>query len=148
RGPLTTAVCVLGFLGSIVFTTRAGLLWLDIVDHFLTHYGLVLVGILECIVIGWFFDLPMLRHHVNRISSIQLGGIWDILVKGFVPLVLIVIMAGDLYQDITQPYGDYSWTALILIGRDWLLINLALAVFLASRPWRTENHRRPGRGLL
>ncbi len=148
RGPLTTGVCVAGFLGSIVFATRAGLLWLDIVDHFLTHYGLVLVGVLECVVIGWFFDLPMLRRHVNRISSIRLGGIWDLLIKGFVPLVLLVILAGDLYQDIAQPYGGYSWTALILIGRDWLLINLALAVFLASRPWRTANHRRPGRGLL
>ncbi len=148
RGPLATGVCVLGFLGSIVFATRAGLLWLDIVDHFLTHYGLVLVGVLECVVIGWFFDLPMLRRHVNRISSIRLGRVWDLLIKGFVPLVLLVILAGDLYQDITQPYGGYSWTALILIGRDWLLINLALAVFLASRPWRTGNHRRPGRGLL
>ncbi|BCX88865.1 neurotransmitter:Na+ symporter, NSS family [Methylomarinovum tepidoasis] len=147
RGPLVTVVCILGFLGSIVFATRAGLLWLDIVDHFLTHYGLVLVGVLECLVIGWCFRLPLLREHVNRISSVHLGAYWDGLIKFFVPLVLLVILAGDLYQDITEPYGGYSWVALILIGRDWLLANLALAFVLANRPWRTENHRRPGRRL-
>jgi len=148
RGPLVTAVSVAGFLGSVIFASRAGLLWLDIVDHFLTHYGLVIVGIFECVVIGWLFDLPMLRHHINRISSFQLGVYWEVLIKGFVPLALMIIILGDLYQDITHPYGNYSWTALILIGRDWLLFNLALAVFLASRPWRTENHRHPGRGMI
>ncbi|MBN2701057.1 MAG: sodium-dependent transporter [Methylothermaceae bacterium] len=146
RQPLVTGVCVLGFVGSMMFTTRAGMLWLDIVDHFITHYGLVTVGILECLVIGWLFDLPMLRDHINRISSVQLGGIWDILIKGFVPLVLMVILIGDLYQDLRVPYGGYDWTALILIGRDWLLFTLVLAFFLATRPWRTQNHRRPGRG--
>ncbi len=147
RKPLVSLVSVLGFLGSIIFASRAGLLWLDIVDHFLTHYGLVIVGIIECVVIGWLFDLPMLRRHINRISSVRLGKYWEYLIKGFVPLALMIIILGDLYQDITHPYGGYSWTALILIGRDWLLFNLALAVFLASRPWKTENHRQPGRGF-
>ena len=147
RKPLVSLVSVLGFLGSVIFASRAGLLWLDIVDHFLTHYGLVIVGIIECVVIGWMFDLPMLRRHINRISSIRLGKYWDYLIKGFVPLALMIIILGDLYQDFSQPYGGYSWTALILIGRDWLLLNLALAVFLASRPWKTENHRQPGRGF-
>ncbi len=147
RGPLVSVVSVLGFIGSVIFASRAGLLWLDIADHFLTHYGLVIVGVVECVVIGWLFDLPMLRHHINRISSIRLGRYWEILIKGFIPLALMIIILGDLYQDITQPYGNYTWTALILIGRDWLLFNLALAVFLASRPWKTGNHRHPGRGV-
>ncbi len=147
RKTLVSIVSVLGFLGSVIFASRAGLLWLDIVDHFLTHYGLVIVGIIECVVIGWMFDLPMLRRHINRISSIRLGKYWDYLIQGFVPLALMIIILGDIYQDLSQPYGGYSWTALILIGRDWLLLNLALAVFLSSRPWKTENHRQPGRGF-
>ncbi|WP_455221223.1 sodium-dependent transporter [Kaarinaea lacus] len=52
RQPLVTATAIAGFFGSIIFTTQAGLLWLDIVDHFITHYGLITVGILECIVIN------------------------------------------------------------------------------------------------
>lgn len=145
RQKLVTFISVLGFLGSIVFTTRAGLLWLDIVDHFITHYGLVSVGILECFVVGWLFNLPRLRSHINRVSSVPLGGWWDFLVKIFVPLVLAVILAGDLVNELQKPYGGYSWTSLILIGRDWLLLTLVGAFVLACRPWQTGSREEGGR---
>lgn len=142
---LVTLVSVLGFLGAIVFTTQAGLLWLDIVDHFLTHYGLVVVGIFECIIVGWMFKLPVLRKHINKISSVKLGKWWDILIKFFIPLMLSIVLVGDLVSEMKKPYGGYSWTSLILIGRDWLLITLAMAIVFANRPWKTENHKSAGR---
>jgi NSS family neurotransmitter:Na+ symporter len=145
RKPLITAVSILGFLGSIIFTTQAGLLWLDIVDHFLTHYGLVVVGILECVLVGWCFRLKGLRNHINRISSIKLGAWWDILIKYFIPLVLGVILFGDLYNELSKPYGGYTWASLILIGSDWCLLTLIAAFVIASRPWRTEHHKTGGR---
>jgi len=145
RKLLVTFVSVLGFIGGIVFTTQAGLFWLDIVDHFITHYGLVLVGILECIVVGWLFNLTVLRKHINKISSIKLGAGWEFLIRYFIPLMLSVILIGDLYTELQRPYGDYSWTALILIGRDWLLLTLFAAVLLASRPWQTRQNRSNGR---
>ncbi|GAB4387807.1 MAG: sodium-dependent transporter [Thermodesulfovibrionales bacterium] len=146
RKPLITAVTVAGFLGSTIFSTQAGLLWLDIVDHFLTHYGLIVVGLFECVIVGWFFKLPVLRRHVNRISSVRLGPWWDFLIRYFAPLVLTVILAGDLVTELREPYGGYSWTSLILIGRDWVLITLIAAFWVASRPWKTEHHKAGGRG--
>jgi NSS family neurotransmitter:Na+ symporter len=145
RKPFITSVSILGFLGSIIFTTQAGLLWLDIVDHFLTHYGLVVVGIFECILVGWFFRLKVLRKHINRISSFKLGLWWDVLIKYFVPLVLSIILFGDLYSELSKPYGGYSWASLILIGRDWVLLTLIAAFIIASRSWKTENHKAGGR---
>ncbi len=145
RKPFITMISVIGFLGSIIFTTQAGLLWLDIVDHFLTHYGLVVVGIAECILVGWFFRLDVLRRHINRISNIKLGLWWDILIKYFVPLVLGIILVGDLYNELKKPYGGYTWTSLILIGRDWILFTLIVAFVLASRPWKTEHIKKGGR---
>jgi NSS family neurotransmitter:Na+ symporter len=145
RKMLVTVVCILGFFGSIIFTTQAGLLWLDIVDHFLTHYGLVVVGISECILVGWFFKIKILRNHINKVSTIQLGTWWDILIKYFIPLVLAVILSGDLYNEITKPYGGYSWSSLILIGRDWVLMTVIVAFIITSRPWRTDQNTRGGR---
>ncbi len=142
---LVNVICILGFMGSIIFTTQAGLLWLDIADHFLTHYGLVVVGIAECILVGWFFKLNILRNHINKISSIRLGPWWDILIKFFVPLVLSIILIGDLYNELREPYGGYTWTSLILIGRDWVLITFIVAVIIALRPWKTEHHKSAGR---
>ncbi len=145
RKRLITIVSILGFCGSVIFTTQAGLLWLDIVDHFLTHYGLVVVGIFECILVGWFFRIKVLRQHVNRISTIKLGFWWDILIKYFVPLVLGIILVGDLYTELKKPYGGYSWASLILIGWDWILLTLIAAFVIASRPWKTEHHKTGGR---
>ena len=145
RGPLVTVISILGFIGGIIFTTEAGLLWLDIVDHFITHYGLIVVGILECIVVGWLFNLPSLRKHINQISSIKLGIWWDILVKFFIPFVLTLICLGDLYNEIQKPYGDYTWASLILIGRDWLLATFAVSFIFAARPWKTNHMETLGR---
>lgn len=145
RKTLVTSISLLGFVGSVIFTTQAGLLWLDIVDHFLTHYGLVLVGIAECILVGWFFKINVLRNHVNKVSTIKLGGWWDVLIKYFVPIVLGIIMVGDLYNEIRKPYGGYSWASVILIGRDWVILTMIVAYIIASRPWRTENHKHGGR---
>lgn len=146
RKMLVTVVCILGFFGSIIFTTQAGLLWLDIVDHFLTHYGLVVVGIAECILVGWFFRLRTLRDHINEVSTIRLGSWWEILIKYFIPLALAVILSGDLYNEISQPYGGYSWASLILIGRDWVILTMIVAFILTAMPWRTGRNARGGRG--
>ena len=47
REDISMYVCVFGFIGGILFSTFAGLYYLDIVDHFITNYGLVIVGLLE-----------------------------------------------------------------------------------------------------
>lgn len=145
RKKVVTTLCVLGFLGGIIFTTGGGLFWLDIVDHFLSHYGLVLVGILECILVGWFFHIKKIRKHINKTSSPHIGSWWDILIKYFVPIVLALIIVSDLATDTHQPYRNFSWTSIILIGRDWLLFTLFVAFILSRRPWKTEAHRTKGR---
>ncbi len=146
RKPVATTVCLVGFAGSIIFTTHAGLHWLDIVDHFLTNYGLVVVGAAECVLVGWFFKLKIIRKHINKISSIHLGTWWDILIKYFVPLTLSIILIVNLFRELTEPYSGYSWTSLIIIGRDWVLLTLIAAFWIASRPWKTEEHKTPSRG--
>ena len=69
RGRTVSALCLSGFLGSNLFTTQGGLYLLDIVDHFLNQYGLVLAGMLECLIVGWVMRARVLRHHINAISK-------------------------------------------------------------------------------
>jgi len=145
RKSVVTPVCVIGFAGSIVFASQAGIHWLDILDHFLTHYGLVVIGLFECILVGWLFKLDVLKKHINKISSIKLGIWWDMLIKYFVPLVLGTILIGDVWGELKKPYGGYSWTSLILIGRDWLLLTLITGFIISSRPWKTDSNTSPNR---
>jgi len=145
RKTAVTPVCIIGFAGSIIFSTQAGIHWLDILDHFLTHYGLVVIGVFECILVGWLFRLEVLRKHINKISSVKLGIWWDVLIKYFIPIVLGIILIGDLFGEFKKPYGGYSWTSIILIGRDWLLLTLIAGFWIALRPWKTAQNTKPGR---
>ncbi len=148
RRKVVTILCVLGFLLSIIFTSQAGLHWISILDHFITNYGLVAVGILECILVGWLFNIEILRRHINRVSSVKVGIWWNGLIRYFVPFVLGTILIGNIYNEILHPYGGYSWAALILIGRDWLILTFIAAYIISERPWKTEKPLIKGRGEL
>jgi neurotransmitter:Na+ symporter, NSS family len=131
-----TVLSLLGFLSGIIFTTRGGLAWLDIVDHFLSHYGLFLACILECVLFGWIYTISELREHVNRVSSIKVGRLFEMSIKYLIPAVLAVLLINDLVSDVRQPYGGYSWIMLLLIGPGWLLGTLIAAGIAARPPWR------------
>ncbi len=136
RRIVVTALSILGFLGGIIFATGGGLAWLDIVDHFLSHYGLFASCILQCILVGWIYGANRLREHVNSVSLFPVGRLFDFSIKFFIPAVLALLFLNDFLKDVRQPYGGYSWIAVILIGRDWLFVTLIAALFVALRPWR------------
>ncbi len=135
---VVTIICIAGFIGSIVFTTKAGLLWLDIVDHVLTHYGLVSVGLIECILGAWIFDIGRLRRHINKVSSIKMPRLWEQLIQFFIPLILGLMLAGDIVAELKSPYGGYSWFAIFMIGVNWIIFTLIVAAVFTRRPWHYE----------
>lgn len=142
RKMVVSVLCGLGFLGSIVFTTRGGIHWIDIVDHFLNQYGLILGGIFQCLLVGWVFKVNTLGQHINHYSSWQLPSFWNFCIKVIAPLTLIFIVISALAEEFSTPYGGYSRLATILIGRDWLLYTLFAAIVIAAYPWRTDPRQR------
>ncbi|MFP4473534.1 MAG: sodium-dependent transporter [Candidatus Omnitrophota bacterium] len=138
RKNVVSVVCVTGFLGSMIFTAKSGIYWVDILDHFMTNYGLVVVGILECIIIGWVFGAKRLREHINRAGNVRLTRLWDVCVKVVTPAVLTVLLVRSIYTEVTVPYEGYPWVAIILIGRDWIILALIVALFIAMYPWRRQ----------
>jgi len=146
RKMLSTVLCFLGFVGGIIFTTNGGLFWLDIVDHFINNYGLVVAGLLECIVVGWFFNLDIIRKHLNKVSNLQLGIWWNWVIKLCLPLFLSVILLNQLIRELFTAYGDYSWASLIGIGWSWIGITFLVSFILAVQPWKTQRHLEKGRG--
>jgi NSS family neurotransmitter:Na+ symporter len=142
RKVVTSVLAILGFLGGIIFTTQAGLYWLDIVDHFLNHYGLIVVGFFECIVVAWVYQSRKLRQHINNYSEWTIGKVWGFCVKVIVPIVLLFLLISSLADELKAPYGGYSRLAVILIGRDWLLGTFFAAIIISLRPWRVEPKER------
>jgi len=135
RKLVVTVVCLIGFAGSLVFTTGGGLYWLDILDHFLNQYGLVLAGLLECLVVGYLFKADVLRRHINQQARHKLNRGWDVIVKYVTPAILLAMLVRTLAAEIAKGYGHYSASALVGIGVSWLLATLAAAFILSLYPW-------------
>ncbi|MBI2208656.1 sodium-dependent transporter [Candidatus Woesearchaeota archaeon] len=132
RKHIALVVCVLGFLAGIIYTTNAGLYMLDVVDHFVTGVSLIVIGILECIAIGWIFGADKMRAYVNKVSDFKIGPWWDITIKYITPIALAVILAIQLKAEFVENYSGYpDWA--ILVGWLFVLVPLVIAFLIPQR---------------
>ena len=127
KAKATGFMCIIGFFISLLFATGSGLHWLDIVDHFIANFGLVMIGLVECLILGWMYKLSKLRKHANETSEIKIGKWWEYLIKYVIPFVLFLLLAIAIIDNITNPYLGYPWWVIILGG-----VAPCLAIFLLS----------------
>ena len=127
--------CSLAFLLGIIFATNAGLYFLDVIDHFVTNFGLVIVGIFQCIAVGWIYKASKLREYINSTSKIKVGPWWDYAIKYVVPIILITLVIVQFIKEVKTPYEGYPAWAL---GIGWavVVIPLLIAAWLA---WKTPS---------
>lgn len=144
RERITPVLCAGGFGCGLVFCSQAGLFWLDIVDHFITTYGLVLVAICEALIVGWFFPATRLRshldeHHVFRLRK-TLSGAMRLLITA---ILLLTWLGLARYQDdsVASAIGRFfliGGGVMLWIDEHWLDFNIrlvipALLIFLFDR---------------
>ncbi|MDA3786057.1 MAG: sodium-dependent transporter [Deltaproteobacteria bacterium] len=141
RKKVVTMLCAAGFLGSLIFTTQGGLYVLDIADHFITNYGLVVGGLLECLLVGWVLKSVVLRRHFAESGS-KIPFIWDICIKFITPLILIILVYFAVQVDLAENYGGYSSGQLQLFGGGALLLCLGMALAFALAPWHPDKVKR------
>jgi NSS family neurotransmitter:Na+ symporter len=135
REAVSAVFCILGFVGSLFFCTKSGLMWLDIVDHWVNNYGLALVGLLECIAVGYFFHLEKLKDYINEHSEIKVHNWFDACIKVITPAILIFLLASQFLEDISVAYEGYDGIlthSVTIAGWGWFVLILVLA-FVLSR---------------
>lgn len=132
-------VCLAGFLSGLVFTTTAGIYYLDISDHFITHYGLVLMGLLQVISVGWIYGADKMRRYVNEVSYYKIGKSWNFLISYLIPVCLIIFLGQTLVKNLTETYGNYPTWSVAAFG--WGLIILLLVVCLSYSYFQANNRK-------
>lgn len=120
----------IALVGSLVYATRGGLYWLDIIDHFINVYGLLVVGVLEAVAIGWIFGADKIREWANEYSDIKAGRWWNISIKLLVPIVLSVLIIQETLSNLKAPYGGDMMAAAL--GVAVMLGGMILAAILTS----------------
>jgi NSS family neurotransmitter:Na+ symporter len=123
---ITLGLCVIGLGIGILYITKAGYYWLDIVDHYISDYGLVTIALVECILAGWIFGSGKFRALINDTSEIRIGKWWEICIKFITPLVMGYFLISSLVKGIIEPYGGYPGWANWAGG--WLMLIAAVMV--------------------
>lgn len=115
----TFSICCIAGCISLIFATKAGLYWLDIVDYWCNNVDLILVGILECLVVGWFFGVKKIREDVNSTSSWKIGIWFDIMIKFICPIFFVVMFVMSIQNIAKNGYEGYPTNTLVIGG--WVI---------------------------
>ena len=139
RRKSVSVICAAGFLLSILYTFRSGLLTLDIADYFSGNFGMLAGGLCELILVCWILKPDFLSDHANRTSDFKIGSVWKFCISALTPLVLIVMLSTNiagLFSSSLPNYGDYSSAALFVFG--WLMMALLVLFAAIARKFSTE----------
>lgn len=95
----TKVICLISAALSIIFITESGLAWLDIVDNWTNQYNMIIIGAMECIVVGWIFKPRKVLSEVNRnTESYKMPSWWFVgSIKFIAPIALIGFGIWNLY---------------------------------------------------
>jgi NSS family neurotransmitter:Na+ symporter len=121
-----------------VYTTGAGIYLLDIVDHFINNFGIVISGLLEVILVGWFYKASRIREANNLVSDFSVGRWWNVMISIVTPLVLLFMTYKNFELELSTAYGGLPFHALLTFG--WLMVasTLVIAFSLAyGCKWKT-----------
>jgi NSS family neurotransmitter:Na+ symporter len=129
-------VCGVGFVGSTAFTTGGGLLLLDIVDHFVNNFGILLGGFVELVFVGWFCNLESLREYINEVSDFPVTSAWNACLRFVTPLMMGIILISNFIEDLGKNYGGYTTQAVVLLG--WAMLFAMLVLSVAFPRWRGD----------
>ena len=144
------ATGAVGLTGSVLFALPQvidpGIEWtgtlgfglIDLIDHWSFGYGLLMVGLVECLVLGWLLPIRELRLELNRASRFHLPAAFDWMIKLVIPAFLAYILGASVLGELR---GFYGWRPALELGRllpvlcfaVWLLGSLAVAAWLTLR---------------
>jgi NSS family neurotransmitter:Na+ symporter len=143
-GRLTATLAVVvptALLSLVLFSTTSGIYVLDVVDHFVNQYGILVVALISMLVVSWLLRaLPGLGDHLNIHGRPRLGAGWRLLTSVLAPIGLAIVLVFALRDDLSEPYEGYPTWLLVTFG--WaMVVALPVVGFLLARlPWRHGTH--------
>ena len=139
KSKTTLWVCVIGFASSLIFATRAGLYWLDVVDHFVNDFNLIAIGFVECLALGWVFGADNIRDYLNSNTDFKYGKWWSACIKYLCPVIFLFISVTYLITNLTTPYDGYPVSNLIAGGWGSVLLTVIFGIGISLVKGKNED---------
>ncbi len=131
---LARTFVLIAFPVSLIFVTRGGFYWFDIVDKWVCDFGLVISGLVQCVAVGYLYPVRDFRDYLNQHSEVRLGVWWIWMLRYITPAVLLVILVLNLKQELTVGYENYPRWATLIGGWGTVVFWGVLGVLLWKRP--------------
>lgn len=137
RVPAVLVVTVpLAIVSLALFPTTTGLSLLDVADAFVNNYGIMLVALVAVVLLtAGLTALPVLRDHLNSVSTFKLGRTWMLLVGGLGVVVLGYSLIGQLSVTLSEGYGGYPGWYVGVFGWGMALALPVLSWLMTRIPW-------------
>jgi len=143
RDKITAIFCTVGMVVGLVYASHAGYHWLGIVDGWMSDFGLAAVGLVECIIIGWFYKTGQLRRWLNSVSEVRVGLWWDACIKFITPAILVVVMTLTLWGLVGQMFDPKKPRLAIFVGGVLSVVVVVLGIVVARIPAKLVPAERP-----
>lgn len=134
RKRMSALICSIALLLGIVFCTQGGLFCLDLVDHFITTYGLVLVAICESLIVGWIFPARRLRTHLDEYRDFQFGQAFSVTMRVMISIMLMLTWLGLLHLEtapVAAAIGRFALMASAIylwVDEHWLDFDIRILI--------------------
>ena len=109
--------------------TGDGQFWLDIFDHFVSDYVLILVGLFEVVTVGWVYGAQRLADEYASASGHRIPQMWVYLITYVDPAIIVSMFVYNVYWEAQETYEGYAGWG---IAAGWMYTMLAVSWFFIA----------------
>ncbi|XP_068993368.1 sodium- and chloride-dependent glycine transporter 1 isoform X1 [Neodiprion pinetum] len=137
---------ILGYAGGLIFTTNAGMYWLQLMDKYAANWSVLLIAIGECILVAWVYGADRFLDDVEQMIGPR-GRCWRFfwtwMWKVVTPAALFFILFFNWVKYEPLSYGTYIYPRWAdAVGWAVGLLPVLVIVGLAVNQLRGRQRRR------
>lgn len=123
-----------------LFATTTGLDLLDITDAFINSFGIVAVSLIAIVTVAVGYNaMPILRNHLNSVSSFKVGRKWQLLAAGVTPIVLGYTLIDSIQKHLSEGYGGMPTWFVNTFGWGMIITVIVTAWLLSKLHWSEQS---------
>ncbi|XP_012219206.1 sodium- and chloride-dependent glycine transporter 1 [Linepithema humile] len=138
---------VVGYAGGIIFTTNAGMYWLQLMDKYAANWSVLLIAISECILVAWVYGADRFLDDVQQMigpRSRLWRFFWTWMWKVITPAALLFILFFNWVKHEPPKYGTYIYPMWAdVLGWVISILPVLVIVGLAIDQLRGRRRRSP-----
>lgn len=124
------AICTFGYFGGLIFTTNAGVHWLELFDKYAASLSVLIIAIGECTLIAWNYGAEKFLCDIEKMigsKSCAWTMFWSVMWKYFTPATLVFILIFNIVEHSQATGSNYPPWA---IGVGWTIVSIPLLAIL------------------